>query len=56
MMIETIFAAILISTTNLTITEPIDGESYWIGDSLIVRAIVENENELPDSVHYALNG
>ena len=55
-MIETILVSILISTTNLTIIEPVDGESYWIGDSLIVRAIVENENELPDSVHYALNG
>ncbi len=55
-MIETILVAILISTTNLTITEPVDGESYWIGDSLIVRAIVENENEKADSVHYSLNG
>ena len=54
-MIETILVAILISTTNLTITEPVDGETYD-GDWLPLRAIVENENELPDSVHYALNG
>ena len=51
----TILTAILISVTNLTITEPIDGETYD-GDWLPLRAIVENENELPDSVHYSLNG
>ena len=55
-MIETILTVILISTTNLTITEPVDGQSYWIGDSLTVRAIVENDNEKADSVHYSLNG
>ena len=54
-MIETLLAAILISTTNLTITEPVDGETYD-GDWLTVRAIVENENEKADSVHYSLNG
>ena len=51
----TILTAILISVTNLTITEPADGEAYNINDLLTVRAIVENENELPDSVHYSLN-
>ncbi|MCK5117515.1 MAG: PQQ-binding-like beta-propeller repeat protein [Candidatus Aegiribacteria sp.] len=50
-----ILTAILISVTNLTITEPVDGETYD-GDWLPLRAIVENENELPDSVHYSLNG
>jgi hypothetical protein len=50
-----ILTAILISVTNLTITEPVDGETYD-GDWLTLRAIVENENELPDSVHYSLNG
>ncbi|NOQ22675.1 MAG: PQQ-binding-like beta-propeller repeat protein [Candidatus Aegiribacteria sp.] len=50
-----ILTAILISVTNLTITEPVDGETYD-GDWLSVRAIVENENEQPDSVHYSLNG
>ncbi len=53
-MIETLLAVILISTTNLTITEPVDGVIYD-GDWLTVRAIVENDNELPDSVHYSLN-
>ena len=55
MVFGTILTAILISVTNLTITEPIDGETYD-GDWLPLRAIVENENELPDSVHYSLNG
>ncbi len=41
-------------TWDLSITEPIDGETYN-GDWLTVRAIVQNDNELPDSVHYSLN-
>ena len=40
---------------NVEITEPIDGATYD-GDWLTVRAIVENDNELPDSVHHTLNG
>ena len=40
---------------NVTITEPVDGATYD-GDWLTVRAIVENDNELPDSVHHTLNG
>ena len=55
MIFGTIFTAILLSTVNLTITEPVDGETYN-GDWLPLRAIVENENEVPDSVHYSLNG
>ena len=50
-----ILTAILMFVTNLTITEPVDGETYD-GDWLPLRAIVENENEVPDSVHYSLNG
>ena len=49
-----ILTTILIFVTNLTITEPVDGETYD-GDWLPLRAIVENENEVPDSVHYSLN-
>ncbi len=56
MIFGTILTAILISFTNLTITEPVDGEAYNINDLLTVRAIVENENELPDSVLHSLNG
>ena len=55
MIFGTILASILISITSLTITEPVDGETYE-GDWLPLRAIVENENEVPDSVHYSLNG
>ncbi|MCD4847730.1 MAG: PQQ-binding-like beta-propeller repeat protein [Candidatus Aegiribacteria sp.] len=55
MIFGTLLTTFLITTTNLTITEPVDGQSYWIGDSLTVRAIVENENEKADSVHYSLN-
>ena len=55
MIFGTIFTAILLSTVNLTITEPVDGETYN-GDWLTIRVIVQNENEIPDSVHYTLNG
>ncbi|MCD4848100.1 MAG: PQQ-binding-like beta-propeller repeat protein [Candidatus Aegiribacteria sp.] len=55
MTIGTILTVVLISVTNLTITEPVDDETYD-GDWLPLRAIVENENEVPDSVHYSLNG
>ena len=44
-----------IGITSITITEPVDGETYD-GDWLPLQAIVENDNELPDSVHYSLNG
>ena len=39
----------------MNITEPVDGETYD-GDWLTVRAIVENENEIPEYVQYSLNG
>ncbi|MBD3278484.1 MAG: PQQ-binding-like beta-propeller repeat protein [Candidatus Aegiribacteria sp.] len=45
----------LISATSVTITWPAEGETYS-GDWLMLKAIVENENEIPDSVHYELNG
>jgi len=44
-----------IAAETVTITEPQDGGIYS-GDWLSVRAIVENDNELPDSVSYTLNG
>ena len=55
MLFVTLLTAVLISATNLTITEPADGETYN-GDWLTVRAIVENDNEVPDYVEYSLNG
>jgi len=45
----------LLMVTGVAIIEPSDGETYD-GDWLTVRAIVENENDIPDSVHYELNG
>lgn len=45
----------LLSATTVTITQPLDGETYD-GDWLMLKAIVENENEIPDSVRYVLNG
>jgi outer membrane protein assembly factor BamB len=53
--IVSILAALMLAATSVTITEPIDGETYD-GDWLMLRAIVENENAVPDSVHYILNG
>lgn len=55
MLLSTLLISIVLLTTGVTITEPVDGETYD-GDWLTVRAIVENENDLPDSVHYTLNG
>lgn len=45
----------LIAATSVSIIEPVDGETYD-GDWLPFRVIVENENEVPDSVTYVLNG
>lgn len=45
----------LVSATSVSIVEPVDGETYD-GDWLSIRAIVENQNEIPDSVNYSLNG
>ncbi|MCK5132502.1 MAG: PQQ-binding-like beta-propeller repeat protein [Candidatus Sabulitectum sp.] len=55
MFITFFLIATVLSSTGVTITEPVDGETYS-GDWLPVRAIVENENVIPDSVLYVLNG
>jgi outer membrane protein assembly factor BamB len=55
MLIYSFLISVALSTTSVTIAEPVDGDSYD-GDWLTVRAIVENDNELPDSVNYSLNG
>ncbi len=49
------FVLFVISATGVNITEPVDGETYN-DDWLTVRAIVENENEIPEYVHYSING
>jgi len=55
MLISSLLLATLLSATSILITEPVNGGTYN-GDWLTIRAIVENENELPDSVHYSING
>ena len=55
MIVGTLLTAALLSATSLTITEPVDGGTYD-GDWLTLRAIVENDNEIPDSVLHSLNG
>ncbi|MCD4706554.1 MAG: PQQ-binding-like beta-propeller repeat protein [Candidatus Sabulitectum sp.] len=55
MLIVSLLITAFLSTASVTITEPVDGETYS-GDWLTLRAIVENENEVPDSVLYILNG
>ncbi len=49
------FVLFVISATGVNITQPVDGETYD-GDWLTVKAIVENENEIPEYVQYSLNG
>ena len=50
-----VLLGILVAATSLEITAPQDGETYD-GTWLPLRARVENENAVPDSVHYTLNG
>jgi len=49
------FLALLTAATGVEITEPADGGTYD-GNWLTVRATVENDDALPDSVRYELNG
>lgn len=51
----TMMISVFLATTTVSITSPVDNETYS-GNWLTIRAIVENENILPDSVHYSLNG
>ncbi|MDM7993538.1 MAG: PQQ-binding-like beta-propeller repeat protein [Candidatus Fermentibacter sp.] len=44
-----------LSAVDVSILEPSDGASYD-GDWLTIRAVVENDNSLPDSVTLVLNG
>lgn len=45
----------ILGVTGLVITEPVEGQTYT-GDWLSIRAIVENDNMVPDSVVCVLNG
>lgn len=55
MLIFAILTTSIVSMTTVSIVEPIDGNVYD-GDWLPLRVIIENNNEIPDSVHYSLNG
>lgn len=55
MFTSSLLVTAILAVTDVSITEPADGGTYN-GDWLTVTAIVQNENEIPDSVHYSLNG
>ncbi len=46
----------LLAVTSLHITEPESMASYNLDELPGLRIIVENENEIPDSIRYSLNG
>lgn len=54
-MVLSVLLSVIIAATSVSIIDPVDGETYE-GDWLSFRVIVENDNEVPDSVHYSLNG
>jgi len=56
MLVLSLLITALLSTISVTITEPVDGETYFWLDTLNVRAVVDLENEPPDIVEYRLNG
>ena len=45
----------VLSVVDLSIEDPVDGGVYPV-DSLTLRAIAQNDNVLPDSVTFSLNG
>ncbi len=55
MLISVDLVVSLIAASSVSIVEPADGGIYD-GDWLPIRAIIENENVLPDSVLFSLNG
>ena len=54
-MCVTMFLLAVVAAIDLSITQPEDGGVYY-SCSLTLSAIVQNENILPDSVTYSLNG
>ena len=55
MLILMILVNSIISYNSVSIVQPVDNETYD-GNWLPLRAIVENDNIIPDSVNYILNG
>ncbi|MCD4706434.1 MAG: PQQ-binding-like beta-propeller repeat protein [Candidatus Sabulitectum sp.] len=56
MLILFVVITALLSVTDVEITEPEHCAAYNLDELPAFRAIVENDNVIPDSVHYALNG
>jgi len=56
MLILTFLISFVLSATDVTVIEPEDWAAYNLNELPGIRAIVENENVIPDSVHYSLNG
>lgn len=56
MLLTTFLISFVLSATGVTISEPEDWTAYNLDELPGIRAIVENENVIPDSVHYSLNG
>ena len=54
-MITFLLLAAAVSTVDVSITQPEDGGSYP-AQNLVLRVLVENDNMLPDSVTFSLNG
>jgi len=55
MLLLSILISSIFAITSITITEPEDWAAYNLDELPGIRAIVENENVIPDSVHYSLN-
>jgi len=56
MLFATFLISFVLSAIGITITEPEDWTAYNLDEFPDFRAMVENENEVPDSVAYTLNG
>ena len=56
LILATLLFSSVFSATGITISEPVHCAAYNIDELPAFRAIVENENIIPDSVHYTLNG
>ena len=56
MLVLTMFFSSIFATTSVMITEPEHCAAYNLDELPGFRTIVENENSIPDSVLYSLNG
>ena len=56
MLIFSFLVSAVLSVTSVSITEPEHCEEYNLDELPAFGAIVENDNVIPDSVHFSLNG